>query len=405
VQRPGQPSPGWYLTSPNGPTYGSYAIIFDEYGAPVWYKRLPQAAGDFKRLSDGTVALVPASTPFGITPSVGYWNFRTNGTPVRRLRASDPDALPLDHHDLLQLDGGGRVILSYPTTGCAPAPGDPPTPGPCQADLSMLTPIDNGPPGPAYTTTQPYADGAIEEVGSNNARLWLWHASEHIPPSESTLPVRFTVVPSLSTFVDAYHINSIDRQPDGDYVASARHLDAVFRIDRATGEIDWALGGSPSRPGRFCGAGSVVASKCLDIVGDPRNGPKRPHDARLRGDVLTMMDNRTDTGQPSRAVAYRINPAAGTATMLWQIRQSAGTTGPTLGSTRVAPDGSILVGWPEPIQAMYQEFDANRNLLLSIGNPGPLLFSYRVVKEPKSAFDVNTLRSQAGGATLVPPPP
>ena len=145
-----------------------------------------------------------------------------------------------------------------------------------------------------------------------------------------------------------------DRGRTGDYLVTARHLDAAFRVDRATRNIDWFVGGRRRRETR------------LTIVGDPFGGPARPHDARLNGNVLTMMDNRTATGQPSRAVAYRIDEVARTATMLWQIIAPSGQSGGTLGSVRVQPDGSILVGWGAPLQPMFTEHDANGNLTMSI---------------------------------------
>lgn len=392
VQRPGQPSPGWYMTSPNGPQNGPYAIIFDEYGAPVWYRRLPRNAGDFKRLTDGTLALVPASSPFGIDPAVGYWNFNLDGTfrPDPVLRTSDPNAFPVDHHELVSTPGGGRVMLSYPTDDCEFTAGD------CEATFTALQDVGTGPPGTPYTATSEYADGWIEDGA------FTWRVSEHIPPTESTQQLRFTAVSSISDYVDPYHINAVQKT-GGDYVLTARHLDGVFRVDGATGNIEWALGGSPNQAGRFCGQGSAVEAQCLEIVGDPLGGPKRPHDARLNGNVLTMMDNRAYTGTPSRAVAYRIDTTANTATLIWQINHTTDSrTGPTLGSVRVGSDGAILVGWAEPLQAMYQEFSSNGTLLMSIGS-NQLLFSYRIVKEPKSSFNANTLRANAGGSIGTPP--
>jgi hypothetical protein len=39
-----------------------------------------------------------------------------------------------------------------------------------------------------------------------------------------------------------FHINAIDRQPDGDYVVTARHMDGVFRVDYPSGNVKWTLG-------------------------------------------------------------------------------------------------------------------------------------------------------------------
>jgi hypothetical protein len=121
----------------------------------------------------------------------------------------------------------------------------------------------------------------------------------------------------------------------------------------------------------------------------------RPHDARINGNVVTMMDNRAGTNQPSRAVAYRLN-GDGTATMIWQIVHPSGQSGGTLGSVRPQPDGSILVGWGAPLQPMSAEYDAAGNLMLSIRQT-PFGYSYRIVKYPIADFDANQLRATAGG--------
>ncbi len=36
-------------------------------------------------------------------------------------------------------------------------------------------------------------------------------------------------------------------EADGDYVVTVRHMDGVFRIDHATGNVEWTLGTPPAR--------------------------------------------------------------------------------------------------------------------------------------------------------------
>lgn len=380
VDRPRTPTPGWYLTtfgiqSPGGP----YAVIFDEYGAPVWYKRTSEPVLDFKRLSTGDLAFAPAGPPFGTAPGPGYWITRLDGSTVAKRQTSNTVTYPVDAHDYEETPDGW-ALLTYPTDK--------------QADLTSL----------GFGVGQVYADSMIQEVrASDLTEAWQWRFSDHIAPTESTLPLVFPHSPA----VDVYHVNAIDRQSDGDYVVTARHLDAVFRVDHASKDIEWVLGGDPNTPGRLCSAASLVTppqsptNKCLRIIGDPLNGPKGPHDGRLEGNMLTMMDNRTD-GRPSRAVGYRIDTDAMTATMMWQVLQRSGVSGGTLGSVRLAGDGSVLVGWGAPIQPMIDEFASDRvTRLLSISQ-SPFGYSYRVVKYPKTDFDVNQLRSTAGGATVGP---
>ena len=43
-------------------------------------------------------------------------------------------------------------------------------------------------------------------------------------------------------------MNSVDKYPgdDGDYITSMRHMSAIYRVSRATGEVVWRLGGKRS---------------------------------------------------------------------------------------------------------------------------------------------------------------
>ena len=175
---------------------------------------------------------------------------------------------------------------------------------------------------------------------------------------------------------------------------TARHLDAAFRIDRATDQIDWIVSSLPTDAPQLTGAPR------LEIVNDPLGGPRRPHHARLVGDILTMLDNRADTGQPSRAVAYRIDEVAETATLLWSIEAPNGQNGPVLGSVDVDVDGSVVVDWGSQ-QPLIQEFDPDHELLMQIRqDPNGAL--YRVIKEPKSTWSVGQLRGAAGGSVEAP---
>jgi hypothetical protein len=189
-----------------------------------------------------------------------------------------------------------------------------------------------------------------------------------------------------------FHLNSLDQVGDGsgDYLVSARHLDAVLRIDRASGDLDWILGSLPPTAPNKSGAPRLA------IVNDPLGGPRRPHDAQMSGNLLTLFDNRTDTGEPARAVAYEIDALAGTATLVWQIEQPDGLSSPGLGSNRVAADGSVLVDWGGGLQPVFEEFDADRNTIMRITQIDGGV-SYRIVKEPPSSFSAATLRASAGG--------
>lgn len=374
VLRPGAPAPGWYLTtsgfaSPNPSRNGPYLLILDSYGAPVWYKRTSSGPMmDLKRLSGNRLAFTPSTGPFGVDAGQGYWLTTLQGAST--VKQQTVDGLLTDHHDYIELPGGPnrRALISYPIrTGAA---------------LPFGAPSDI------------FSDGVIQEVDGGDNETWRWTMSEHFEPASSPFPQNFESTPGFAgTGWDVFHINAIDRQSDGDYVVTARHMDGVFRVDRGSGTVEWTLGTPSSTDG---------GAKKLKILGDPYNGPKRPHDARLVGNVLTMMDNQAGVpGRQSRAVAYSINAAAGTATMLWEFR-NGGPVGATLGSVRRAADGSVLVNWGAGQQPFIEELAPDGTRLMAVGLPNSGN-SYRTVKYAPSTFDVDELRATAGGTVSTPP--
>jgi hypothetical protein len=151
--------------------------------------------------------------------------------------------------------------------------------------------------------------------------------------------------------------------------------------------------------GRSVRRSTDSGAKQLNIIGDPYNGPKRPHDARLNGDVLTMFDNQAGMpGRQSRAVAYRIDEVAGTATMLWEFRNSAPFTGDTLGSVQQTPTRCV-VNWGAGLQPFLEELSPNGSRLMAIGLPNGGN-SYRTVKYPPGDFDVNSCDSTPAARSL-----
>ncbi len=376
VRRTTTPADGWYLTAVGSPT-ATFALILDEYGAPIWYKQVGHAVLDLKRRSDGRLLLTPELGPrYGVDPQRGYELLSLNGTVLQTFRTVDDPSTPgttypTDHHDLALLPNGGRAQLSYPVLA--------------DQDLSAL--------GGGFTDHEPISDGVIQEFSATGELTWTWRTSEHFAPVESPYPIRWGAFPTYAgTEVDLFHLNSLEAIDDGsgDFLVSARHLDAVFRVDRATSDVAWILGSLPAATPNLSGAPR------LTVVGDPLGGPRRPHDARLHGDVLTLLDNRTDMGQAARAVAYRIDEQAGTATLLWQLDNPSATPTLGLGSNRVSPDGSVLVNWGAGTQPMITEYDAAHTELMRISQVGGGAV-YRIVKEPPGSFSAAVLRALSGG--------
>ncbi|MEY2400387.1 MAG: 5-nucleotidase, partial [Ilumatobacteraceae bacterium] len=357
IDRPGSPQPGWYMGGMGWsvPPTSKFVVILDNHGAVIWYKRTDnQFVLDAKPWPNGNVAWVPQIGPaFGTDPSRGYRVNALNGNLVAHLKTSA--GTPTDHHDMVSLPGGNRAMIAY-----------------VQRNNVNLTSLSPTLPGAPFFADEAVLDSHIQELTPAGAVLFNWDSKDHFNVNETTFPQRFNPpTPLHGGAVDLLHINSIDRQPDGDYIVSARHLDAVFRIDRATGEVLWKLGGSAVANND--GAAHVT------ILNDPLGGPKRMHDARLGADgVLTMFDNRSGTGQRARVVAYRLDEIADppTATMLWQ-RPYPVLPGLSLGlgSARLTPEGSVVISWGV-LQPLMEELDADGHRMLAVSDPAPGALSY-----------------------------
>jgi hypothetical protein len=190
-------------------------------------------------------------------------------------------------------------------------------------------------PGSCGQPEGPIADNGVQEIAPDGSLVWSWWASDHIPMSEvgsAWCNAR------IGQAYDSYHINSAE--PDGSgFVLSFRHLDALYKIDKASGNILWKLGGVP-RP------------ESLTVVGDsvPATDQFRgQHDARVVSDgSVTVHDNgfHPTEQRPARAVRYAIDTSARTATLIEQ-KNDPGTVPTPLccGSARKLPGGDWLISW------------------------------------------------------------
>jgi hypothetical protein len=316
TSRAGTPQAQWYVLTPVGKASRGYVAIFDTNGVPVWWRHSSSyAPWDAKPMPDGGIAWTHyLGDPFGQPGALGYEEQSFDGTRTATVRAV---GTPTDTHDLQQLPNGHYLVISY-----HPRPG---------VDLRA-----HG--GPKDATVY---DGEIQELTRKGKVAWSWKSNNHIDLAQT--PTRWWQAmdhdqsrkkAATKRYWDLVHLNSV--QPDSSgLIVSARHLDAVFHIDRATKEIDWKIGGTPT-------------PQSLTVVGDPLGDQPfgGQHDARLYGDgTLTVFDNETLRGRPPRAVRYSIDTATRTATFVESIGTPAVGESVFGGSARKLPGRDWVVYW------------------------------------------------------------
>ena len=209
-------------------------------------------------------------------------------------------------------------------------------------DLSSYT--INGSPGSSTTNL---LSMRIWELDPNHNVVMQWNSIDHIPPD--VFQDSYNYIPSSFDYV---HGNAIELDTDGNLLISIRTANAVYKIDRITGEVIWRLGGTYNE---------------FTFLND--NGFAGQHDIRrLPNGNITIFDNQFGTPQGSRVVEYELNLTNSTVSMVNEYAYNWPLNCYALGSYRQLENGYEIIGWgntrrPEPSVTLI---DSNKDIAADI---------------------------------------
>ncbi|HYM58342.1 MAG TPA: arylsulfotransferase family protein [Solirubrobacteraceae bacterium] len=317
-----RPTAGSVFLSPKAKNDTKQAgpMIVDNAGRPIWFQPLPgvRAATDFR------------AQTFKGKPVLTYWQGTSSfgiGTgemvmldqsyrPIRRIRA--PNGFRPDLHEFLITPRDTAVLITYPLL---------------RADLRKFGGRRNG----------VLVDSVVQEIDLDTGLvIFEWHSVGNIALAEAIARLANPRAPW-----DYVHTNSVGLDTDGDFIMSARSTWGVYKIDRETGRITWRLGGKRS-----------------DFRLTPAMRFAWQHDARRRADgAITLFDNAAAPAvrKSSRALAFRLDERAKTATLLRAVQHPRSYLAATQGNQQTLPGGGMMVGFGS--QRWFTEFDANGDVL------------------------------------------
>ena len=175
-------------------------------------------------------------------------------------------------------------------------------------------------------------DGIVQEVDIPSGRvLFEWHSWPEVGLKESYAPPPKATKGKKAPPDDYFHINSIDVEPNGNFLVSARNTHALYEIDRKTRKIVWRLGGKKS-----------------DFKMGPGTNFEWQHDARRQADgTITLFDNGAapPVEKFSRILVLKLDEQRKRATLLRSYRHPNGLLAPFEGNAQVLPNGDVFVGW------------------------------------------------------------
>ncbi|HUK62876.1 MAG TPA: arylsulfotransferase family protein, partial [Dongiaceae bacterium] len=195
--------------------------------------------------------------------------------------------------------------------------------------------------GPASATIW---DAVVQEVTPGGALVWSWDAADHVDPLQEADPQWWSTIIAGRSPYDVFHMNSAAIVDSASLLVSLRFADAIYKIryktavgDRA---IAWKLGGSPraeslklTDPHLGVGFGGQHYARTFSDPSDPA------------GAYVTLHDNGTGRGRAPRAVRYRIDESAKTATWTEQVTDAAVRAASCCGSARKLPQGDWVMSW------------------------------------------------------------
>jgi hypothetical protein len=252
-------------------------------------------------------------------------------------RVKGANGYRLDLHEFLITPRGTALVLAYV---------------PVQRDLSWLG-------GPRDGRV---VDNVVQEIDiATGLVLFEWHSVGTVPLQESNEPLPRR----RGEAYDYFHANSVDQDENGDYLVSARHTSAVYKLDRETGGIEWKLGGKDS---------SFEGGRGTFIW--------RQHDARFEdGGRIRIFDNGASPPrrERSRAITVQLDEQARTARLVRSITHPDDLLSGTQANATPLPNGNVFIGWGS--QGWFSEFTPDGRLLFD-GRVERGYDSYRAYRAP-----------------------
>jgi hypothetical protein len=295
------PSPGYLFIAPFGswgmfPDIDSHIAIIDNYGHPVYFKKISHNnINDFKLQPGGQLTYSGGS---------GIKHYIMN----EKMQVTDslrPTGYWTDHHEIIITPENHKFLIGIDTR---------------ITDMSQLV--------PGGQEEAMVMGHAIQELDSANEIVFEWNTWDHYDILDCEPYVDLT-----ASVIDFAHINTIEIDSDTSLLVLARNMNEITRIDRRSGEMIWRMGGIHNE---------------FTFVNDTLQWGW-PHDIRKIGEGLfTIFDNgRFNTPEPhfSSGVIYEIDEASRTITQIQRFRNEPDVFGNIMGNFQRLENGNYLTGW------------------------------------------------------------
>jgi hypothetical protein len=307
---------------------GFYALIVDNDGKIMWYRRSHNQITDFQQQPNGNFTLF-ASLAGEVRR---FYELDRIGNVVGEYRASG--GRETGAHELRLLSNGGQVLFGLEDN---------------VVDLTQFGGVSDA-----------KVRGMVIEYTRPGGGKLIWRTADHLTVDEAMPDIHLT-----TQNVNPWHCNAIDVDTDGNLLVSFRNSDMIVKIDANTGQILWRLGGEKNQ---------------FTFINDPLNGFSHQHGIRRlpNGNIILFDNGNLHTPPLSRGVEYRLDESAKTAELVWEYRHQPMLYSFALGFAHRTASGHTLLCYGTSQRLV--EVDAAKMKQWELVLENPAYFIYRAFR-------------------------
>jgi hypothetical protein len=300
---PGSVSPGYIFlaVATETPGIGTYLMILDNDGTPVWYEESPsQEVYDFKALPNGYLSCAPFIEGHTYSDGGDATHEIRNDSYALVETVTGGNGYVADSHDFMMLPNGHAVQFGYYMS---------------EVDVSAF--LAGGHPAALIS------GGVLQELDAQRNVVFQWRTWDHY---------RFEdLVTSTNAVIDMFHLNALEQDSDGNFIWATPS--EIKKIDRQTGDIVWRLGGTENEFA-LAGAGADVSH----FGGHAFN--------RLTNGNWLIYDNGPLQGAGTSTVReYSLDQSNKVATLVWSYIPPEDIQAWHGGNAQRLPNGNTFIGW------------------------------------------------------------
>ncbi len=141
-----------------------------------------------------------------------------------------------------------------------------------------------------------------------------------------------------SNAIDYFHLNSVDRDSEHNYLVSGCHTSTIYKINGSSGDVIWRLGGKHSN--------FTLGTDVKFSLQNHARFISRSKDGQ--SEIISLFDNnRFQTGHlsVSRGKIISLDTQTWTATLLQDFPNPNNSFSFSQGNTQILPNGNAFINW------------------------------------------------------------